>query len=195
MIFYTKVLVMVSLALIKPHTKVDLVFKSVEPTFKQTQIGKTFDINNFEIIKKKFPIVFTNYYTNDSLGSVDMTSSGLSSKHFQKNSKGWYTYQGKVVLAAATDRCLNATTGGCGKYKSIPKGIEVHSLYDKVLFEVDGKEYEGIILDSCGACMQLHSSDGYVQRYDIFIAGSKYRFNKLKGHKIKKEAVDVNLHT
>ena len=54
----------------------------------------------------KREVVFTNYYKGDSEGSTAKTGSGITTDKFQINEKGWYLYEGKVVIAAATYECL-----------------------------------------------------------------------------------------
>lgn len=190
-----------SLAFFFPTVPQFLIFEiqTVEPSINNIRRLEeeipTLDINKLEIIEQKRRIAFTHYYVGDSMASANITSTGHTSADFTLNSEGWYTYQGKVVLAAATQICLNVKSGACGRYNSVPNGVKVYKLYDTITFQVNNKEYKGIILDSCGACMTLHSSDDYVQRYDIFIGGSKFRFNKMLGFKITKEIYDGNLHT
>ena len=156
---------------------------------------RTFDIDEFEIIERKKPIAFTYYHTGDSMNSGNITSSGHTTNNFKVNSKGWYTYQGKVVLAAATTVCLYTKSGPCGKWNHVPSEIEVYNLYDTITFEINNKEYQGIILDSCGSCMSLHPTDNYKQRYDIFISNSSYSFGKLFGYSITREVSNVTLYT
>jgi hypothetical protein len=144
-------------------------------------------IKTFEQTDLKVPIVFTNYYTGDSTGSGALTSSGLRTTHFKINSRGWYTYKGYVVLAAATNLCLRVQSGACGKYSKLPTGFIAYNLYDIITFEIDGRRYEGIILDSCGACMVRDAHYPSRQKFDIFIADSKYSFGKLTGKLIMEE--------
>ena len=132
-------------------------------------------------------IIFTNYYTGDFTNSSNITSAGLTTRSFQINEKGWYTYKGMVVVAAATTLCLQVKSGGCGKYNSVPKGLILFNLREEILISVEGEEYKAIVLDSCGACMYFHSSDQGLQRFDIFIASSKYAFGKTEGKLITTE--------
>ena len=117
--------------------------------------------------EKSLPATFTSYYEGDG-SSTDTTSSGLKTSDFSINAEGWYTYQGKVVIAAATYRCLNATTGDCKVYNTVPEGYQLFSLYDEIVFEFNGKTYQGIVLDSCGAAFVEHPNEH--QRLDIFVA-------------------------
>jgi hypothetical protein len=135
------------------------------------------------VSKKPIPIVvrenviFTNYYLGDG-SSGTTTSSGLQIRHFKVNSMGWYTYQGKVVVATATTICLRVKTGPCGKYNSVPDGYRVYDLRDELTIIFNGKAYEAIVLDSCGACMHRINNEPY-QRYDIFIKSN--RFGRVQG--------------
>lgn len=129
---------------------------------------------NEEISKN---IMFTAYYTNDGTGSGACTGSGLCTNQFQVNDKGWYTYQGKVVIATATNLCLRLTTGVCGQYNSLPQGYDAYDYGSVIEFTLDGKRYEGVVLDTCGASFWNEQH----QRYDIFVAGSQYSIGKRLG--------------
>lgn len=100
-------------------------------------------------------VIFTNYGTwaND----VDMTASGLSSKDFEINEDGMFTYEDKVVLATAN------TTRLSWELKS---GYNTHELFEEIEFELNGKKYIGIVVDVCGACFGTEKEN--YQRYDIF---------------------------
>lgn len=138
-------------------------------------------------VEVKIPIVFTNYYTGDSTGSGVRTSSGLTTNDFKVNSKGWYTYKGYVVLAAATQLCLDVKSGACGKYSKLPSGFTAYKLKDIIVFEIENRRYEGIVLDSCGACMVRDARYPERQKFDIFISNSKYSFGKITGKLIMEE--------
>lgn len=111
---------------------------------------------------------FTSYYIGDCSGSGNYTSSGLGIEDFEVNEMGWYTYDGKVVMAAATVQCLEAFTGACAKYTELPDGYSIHQIYDEVIIFLNGNNYEAIILDSCGASFWEEEK----QRYDIFVQDS-----------------------
>lgn len=97
----------------------------------------------------------TSYYPGDSCNSGHCTGSGLCTNDFQVNEYGWYTYDGKIVLAAATTYLQN-------KF-----GVKENKLYfkyyDEVTLTIDGVPYQGIILDTCGACYKAEKIDLYVQ--------------------------------
>lgn len=95
----------------------------------------------------------TSYYPAET---SNHTGSGLETKDFQVNEKGWYTYQGKLVLAGATVYLKNRYGEKTNKH--------YFRYYDNVLVEIDGIQYEGIILDSCGACSYVQEN-----RLDLFV--------------------------
>lgn len=130
-----------------------------------------------EYEKRNRTVSFTGYYVHDGTGSGSCTGSGLCTNNFQVNENGWYTYQGKVVIATATNLCLNLTTGVCGQYNSLPAGYNAYDYGDTIWFTLDGKRYEGIVLDTCGASFWQEK----YQRYDIFVAGSQYGIGKKLG--------------
>lgn len=94
----------------------------------------------------------TSYYANDGYDTGNCTSSGLCTWDFETNEKGWYTYQGKLVIATASER-LGYTE------------MRTYNLYDELTLVIDGIEYESIVADRCGAC-QKHN------RIDLFVSGS-----------------------
>lgn len=96
----------------------------------------------------------TSFYPAES---SDCTGSGKCSWDFQINDKGWYTWNGKLVLAAATTY-LQKSFG-------YVEGKKYFKYYDEVNITIDGVEYKGIILDSCGACMKVT----YEERLDLFV--------------------------
>lgn len=107
-------------------------------------------LSNIETYKYRI----TSYYPNDECNSGYCTGSGLCVEDFTIDEHGWYTYNGKLVLAAATTYLQN-------KF-----GVKENKLYfkyyDEVLLTIDGVEYEGIILDTCGACYKNEIIDLYV---------------------------------
>ena len=96
----------------------------------------------------------TSFYPSES---SDCTGSGKCSWDFQVNDKGWYTWDGKIVLAAATTY-LQKSFG-------YVEGKKYFKYYDEVNVTIDGIDYKGIILDSCGACMKVT----YEERLDLFV--------------------------
>ncbi len=150
---------------------------SVDEEYTPVAIENEVAIPSSSLIEEKRNAVrFTSYWVGDG-SSADTTSSGLNSKDFEVNENGWYTYQNKVVLAAATDICLEAKTGACGKYNELPEGYNLHSLYDELTIYVDEVAYDAIILDSCGASFWQEE----YQRYDLYISSDKY-LTDIKGY-------------
>lgn len=102
----------------------------------------------------------TSYWTGDGCGSGSTTGSGLKTKDFQVNEKGWYTYKGRVVVATATPYLLK---------HGFPKrdGITYRKYYDTLTIVVNGVEYPAIVLDSCGAAMSRNI-------IDVFVSSAKH---------------------
>lgn len=96
----------------------------------------------------------TSYYPYES---SNCTGSGKCTQHFSVNDKGWYLYDGKLVLAAATTYLQKS-------YGTI-SGRHYFRYYEEVDITIDGVTYRGIILDSCGACMSVT----YEERIDLFV--------------------------
>lgn len=127
----------------------------------------------------------TSYYTGDNTGSSNKVGVGLTTKNFTINEKGWYEYKGKLVLAGATNECLKVKKGACGKYNVKEKGKHYYNYYDEVILEIDGIEYEGIILDSCGASMWKNEN-----RIDLFVSNKNSMIDR--GYKGIDEVKVVN---
>ena len=125
---------------------------------KQVEQRKPIEIKikgTFEYPKEYEPETYTtrltSFYTGDSCNTGSVTASGLSTTDFQTNEKGWYTYQGKLVVATASTR-LGTTS------------MKTYNLYDTITLIIDGTRYEAIVLDVCGACMRHN-------RIDLFVSG------------------------
>ncbi|MFV0499745.1 MAG: M23 family metallopeptidase [Bacilli bacterium] len=109
----------------------------------------------------------TYYHPNDATGSGNATASGYKTSDFEVNSKGWYTYQGKLVMAAAS-RDLYEKYPNKFQYKDNIHYIEVpykttNKSYTEIFIIINGIQYDGIILDKCGACMSATKIDLYVK--------------------------------
>ena len=120
------------------------------------------EIDNFDYYR------LTSYYNGDSMSSGSKTGSGKSISDFQINEKGWYTYKGKLVLAAATEELLKS---GYSVRMANVRQDEKHYFryYDEVTIVIDGISYNGIILDSCGASMWYGET-----RVDLFVSSKEY---------------------
>lgn len=140
------------------ENKVEKENKNVEIPSENEQkveenVTETIDFEpKIEQNKKAFRL--TSFYPAES---SDCTGSGKCSWDFQTNDKGWYTWDGKLVLAAATTY-LQKSFG-------YVEGKKYFKYYDEVNITIDGVEYRGIILDSCGACMKVT----YEERLDLFV--------------------------
>ena len=100
----------------------------------------------------------TSFYANDELNTGDCVGAGFCWWEFGVNDKGWFTYNGKLVLAAATTYLQN-------KFGT-REGRTYFKYYDEVNLTIDGEVYPGIILDTCGACYKD-------QRIDLFVKDGK----------------------
>lgn len=139
------------------------------------------EIDDLEAEPETHEAYFTNYYVNDATGSTNRTGSGKKTSDFMVNENGWYTYDGKVVLAGATYEGLKSNYGVLANYTEEIDGIIYHSYGDIITININGEDYEAIILDTCGACMVKQQSDNDTQRYDVMIAGKQHAFGKVKG--------------
>lgn len=104
---------------------------------------------------EKWNYRLTSYYTGDGTNSGSITASGKKTSDFKINDKGWYTYKGKLVIATASKRLLS-----WDKYKDSKS--RMFNLYDELVLEIDGIEYDAIVLDVCGASMKKDIIDLFV---------------------------------
>ncbi len=119
----------------------------------ETQDNKTNTTENIPGTRLNYRL--TSYYLGDG-SSGDTTASGLKISDFQVNENGWYTYNGKLVVAAASPRLLSWE-----KYKNSDQRL--YNLYDELTLVIDGVSYDAIILDVCGAAMREPRIDLFVQ--------------------------------
>lgn len=99
----------------------------------------------------------TSFWAADGSGTGECTGSGLCSWDFGVNEHGWYTWNGKLVVATATTYLT--------KYGwSLAEGVRTYNYYDEITLVIDGVDYPAIVLDSCGSSM----SNG---RIDLFVSG------------------------
>ena len=104
----------------------------------------------------------TSFWANDGYGTGECTGSGKCSWDFGVNDKGWYTWQGKLVVATATTYLANQ-----GWYTA--PGVHLYKYYEELVLTIDGVDYDAIILDSCGSSMKT-------DRIDLFVSnGSSAR--------------------
>ena len=98
----------------------------------------------------------TYYHPGDSTNSGNTTASGLGTNAFKLNNRGWYTYEGKLVVATAHDSLKSWK-----QYKNSTQ--ETYNLYDELTLIIEGQEYDSIVLDKCGACMKSEKIDLFVK--------------------------------
>lgn len=98
----------------------------------------------------------TYYYTGDGTNSSSITASGKTTSDFSTNSRGWYTYKGKLVVATASTRLSNWS-----QYKGSTQ--KKYKLYDELVLTIEGIKYDAIVLDVCGACMKSEKIDLFVK--------------------------------
>lgn len=122
-------------------------------------------------------VMFTSYYPDDPTGSGSTTGSGLSTLDFDINELGWYTYQGRVVVATATYECFNSSDGACAAYNSLPEGYHIKTYGSTLTIVLDGIQYDAIVLDSCGASFW---EEDY-QHIDIYVSAPEYSIGKVRG--------------
>ena len=101
----------------------------------------------------------TSFWANDGYGTGECTGSGLCSWDFDIDEHGWYTYQGKLVIATATTYLANQ-----GWY--VADGVHLRQYGDEVTLVIDGIEYDAIVKDSCGNCMKT-------DRVDLFVSNGE----------------------
>lgn len=140
------------------NAKVDLAMT------EEANIIATETIKEEEPIEEEVEEVFyetrmTSYYPGDDCKSGTVTGSGKSIKDFEVNEYGWYTYNGKLVVATATKYLLNYGF-------TLSEGVHTYKYWEEITIEIDGVRYEAIVLDSCGHAM--HSD-----RIDLFVSNSK----------------------
>ena len=108
-----------------------------------------------EPISDSYTTRMTSFWANDGYGTGECTGSGKCSWDFGVNEKGWYTYQGKLVVATATTYLANQ-----GWY--VAPGVHLYKYYEELILTIDGIEYDAIILDSCGSSMKTDRVDLFV---------------------------------
>lgn len=143
-------------------TEENLNVNTEEPTVTQTQpvVEKVQPEPQPTVpITKEYRL--TSYWAGDAPDTGNCTGSGLCEKDFQINDKGWYTYNGYLVLAGATTY-LQKTYG-------IDDWKDYYKYYDIINLIIDGVNYQGIILDTCGASYTVKTE----QRLDLFVSNKQ----------------------
>lgn len=113
----------------------------------------------------------TSYYANDGYGTGSCTGSGLCENDFEVNDKGWYTWNGKLVVAAATVYLANQGW-------SIADGVHLYRYGDELTLTIDGVEYDAIVKDSCGSSTKT-------DRIDLFVSNGQSAKDTMITVKIK----------
>lgn len=101
----------------------------------------------------------TSYYPKKP---IKPTGCGLGIEDFGVNENGWYTYNGMLVVATATNYLLNYGW----RYSD---DVRLYNYYDVLILNIDGVDYEAIVLDSCGICMTTGRVDLFVTDRDAVI--------------------------
>lgn len=119
-------------------------------------------VEEVQEISSLYTTRMTSFWSNDGYGTGECTGSGKCSWDFGVNDKGWYTYNGKLVVATATTYLANK-----GWY--VAPGVHLYKYWEELVLTIDGVEYDAIILDSCGSSMKT-------DRIDLFVSnGSSAR--------------------
>lgn len=137
---------------------------------KQKQIIKSNIIEKKEFtsepneiyIPKTYTTRMTSFYTDDECNTGSVTASGLSTNDFDINSNGWYTYQNKLVIATASYKLKNWT---------MTDQAHPYNLYDELVINIDGVNYNAIVLDLCGMC-------NIYNRIDLFVSNAQSVIDK-----------------
>ena len=108
-------------------------------------------VEEVQEVESSYTTRMTSYYPEEG---ETITASGLGINNFQVNNKGWFTYNCKLVVATASNR-LGSTS------------MKTYNLYDEVIINIEGTDYEAIVLDVCGACQRSN-------RIDLFASSMIY---------------------
>lgn len=127
--------------------EVDEVEEEYVEVVEETYVEPVVEVSN------EYTTRMTSFYPAES---SDCTGSGLCSWDFGVNENGWYTYNGKLVVATATEYLTNQ-----GWY--LAPGVHTYRYYDEITLVIDGVEYQAIVLDSCGSSMRTDRIDLFVR--------------------------------
>lgn len=94
----------------------------------------------------------TSYYPTRANAT---TGCGLEFNKFDVNENGWFTYDGRLVIATATDYLLNYGW-------KLADGVRTYEYYQELILEIDKVDYLAVVLDSCGLCMRTGRIDLFV---------------------------------
>lgn len=136
---------------VKIVAKVEEMHNEIGNTVQNTEENHN-EIEN--TVQNSYTTRMTSYYSGEA-GSGECTGSGLCINDFQVNDKGWYTYQGKLVVATATPYLL--------KYGfTLYDGVHTYRYGDEITLNIDGVDYQAVVRDSCGNCMRTGRIDLFV---------------------------------
>jgi len=152
------------LVIIFKGTKNEVSAKAEEIVLAESQTEIVEQVVEEEPIEEEVEEVFyetrmTSYYPGDDCKSGTVTGSGKGVKDFEVNEYGWFTYDGKLVVATATKYLLNYGF-------TLSEGVHTYKYWDEIEIEIDGVRYEAIVLDSCGHAMHSDRIDLFVSNKD-----------------------------
>ena len=124
--------------------------KEEEEPFKEV-IEVVEEVQAPEVVEEpnSYTTRMTSYYPEEG---ETTTASGLEIYNFGVNQNGWFTYNGKLVVATASRR-LGVTN------------MRTFNLYDELTLNIDGIDYDAIVLDVCGACQRDNRIDLFASSY------------------------------
>ena len=126
--------------------------EEIEEVYEEPQVEETpYVAPPSQNVQYSYTARLTSYYPEEG---ETMTATGLGINDFQVNDKGWFLYQGKLVVATASER-LGYTN------------MVTYNLYDEIVLNIDGIDYSAIVLDVCGACQ-------WDNRIDLFVSSVIY---------------------
>lgn len=157
----------------EPKENTDEIAKVEEEKIEVTSRGNIEPRNTNETVLTGYRI--TSYHPGDNCASGTKTGSGKTINNFQTmkiGNKDVYTYKGKIVVAAATEELLksryNVKGGGTRQ-----EGKHYFRYYDELQLQIDGKWYDCVVLDSCGASMWSGEF-----RVDIYVPSASNVINR-----------------
>lgn len=109
------------------------------------------EIENYTVTYE-YETRLTSYYPTRANTT---TGCGLEFYNFDVNENGWFTYDGRLVIATATDYLLNYGW-------KLADGVRTYEYYQELILNIDGVDYLAVVLDSCGLCMTTGRIDLFV---------------------------------
>lgn len=153
----------------------EVVEQPVQETKPEVQVTSRSGTSSIRNTKTLTGYRITSYHPGDGCATGTKTGSGKTINDFNTTTIGGkrvYTYQGKIVVATATEELLrsgyNVKGGGTRQ-----QGKHYFKYYDTLKINIDGTYYDAIVLDSCGAAMWQGE-----KRIDIFVPSSSDIINR-----------------